>query len=182
MQRSTNIIIEKTNRINNEIKAKEVRLIGINGEQLGVIPIMDALLLSEQNNVDLIEIAPSAKPPVCRLINYGKFKYQEQKRQSGSKSKQKIIQIKEVKFRPVTDNGDYQVKLRNLQRFIEDGDKVKITLRFRGREITHQEFGMRVLERVRKDLDKSAFVELMPRLEGRQIVMILAPRNKNSRK
>ncbi|CAM3623259.1 Translation initiation factor IF-3 [Castellaniella denitrificans] len=134
--------------------------------------------MAEQNDVDLVEIAPTASPPVCRLMDYGKFKYQEQKRQAEARSRQKIIQVKEVKFRPGTDEGDYQVKLRNLRRFIEDGDKAKVTLRFRGREMAHQELGMRVLERVRDDLGELVLVEAMPKLEGRQMVMVLAPRKK----
>ncbi len=134
--------------------------------------------MAEQNDVDLVEIAPTASPPVCRLMDYGKFKYQEQKRQQEARARQKIIQVKEVKFRPGTDEGDYQVKLRNLRRFIEDGDKAKVTLRFRGREMAHQELGMRVLERVRDDLGELVLVEAMPKLEGRQMVMVLAPRKK----
>jgi len=134
--------------------------------------------MAEQNDVDLVEIAPTASPPVCRLMDYGKFKYQEQKRQAEARSRQKVIQVKEVKFRPGTDEGDYQVKLRNLRRFIEDGDKAKVTLRFRGREMAHQELGMRVLERVRDDLGEMVLVEAMPKLEGRQMVMVLAPRKK----
>lgn len=155
-----------------------MRLIGVEGEQLGIVKIAEAFRLSEQNDVDLVEIAPTAQPPVCRLMDYGKFKYQEQKRQHDAKLKQKIIQVKEVKFRPGTDEGDYQVKLRNLRRFLDDGDKGKVTLRFRGREMAHQEIGMRVLERVRDDLLDIALVEAMPKLEGRQMVMVLAPKKK----
>ena len=153
-----------------------MRLIGLDGEQLGIVKIADAFRLSEQSDVDLVEIAPNAEPPVCRLMDYGKFKYQEQKRQAEARSKQKVIQVKEVKFRPATDEGDYQVKLRNLRRFLEEGDKAKVTLRFRGREMAHQELGMRVLERVRDDLVELAQVEAMPKLEGRQMVMVLAPK------
>ncbi len=134
--------------------------------------------MAEQESVDLVEIAPTASPPVCRLMDYGKFKYQEQKRQAEARAKQKIIQVKEVKFRPGTDEGDYQVKLRNLKRFLDEGDKAKVTLRFRGREMAHQELGMRVLERVRDDLLEMAVVEAMPKLEGRQMVMVLAPKKK----
>ncbi|WP_394342529.1 translation initiation factor IF-3 [Pollutimonas thiosulfatoxidans] len=172
------IATEKPHRINGEIRVPEVRLIGVEGDQLGVVKTSDALLLAEQNEVDLVEIAPNAVPPVCRLMDYGKFKYQEQKRQQEARAKQKIIQVKEVKFRPGTDEGDYQVKLRNLRRFIEEGDKAKVTLRFRGREMAHQELGMRVLERVRDDLTELCQVEAMPKLEGRQMVMVLAPRKK----
>jgi len=172
------IATEKPHRINGEIRVPEVRLIGVEGEQLGVVKTADALLLSEQHEVDLVEIAPNAEPPVCRLMDYGKFKYQEQKRQQEARSKQKIIQVKEVKFRPGTDEGDYQVKLRNARRFLEDGDKVKVTLRFRGREMAHQELGMRVLERVRDDMGELCQVESMPKLEGRQMIMVLSPKKK----
>ncbi|TSH97468.1 translation initiation factor IF-3 [Verticiella sediminum] len=169
---------EKSNRINGEIHAPEVRLIGVEGEQLGIVKLAEAFRLSEQNDVDLVEIAPTAQPPVCRLMDYGKFKYQEQKRQHDARQKQKVIQVKEVKFRPATDEGDYMVKLRNLKRFLEEGDKCKVTLRFRGREMAHQELGMRVLERVRDDLTELAQVESMPKLEGRQMVMVLSPKKK----
>jgi len=134
--------------------------------------------MAEDAEVDLVEIAPQAQPPVARLMDYGKFKYQEQKRQHEARAKQKIIQVKEVKFRPGTDEGDYQVKLRNLRRFLEEGDKAKITLRFRGREMAHQEFGVRLLERVRNDVEDLAQVEQMPRLEGRQMIMVISPKRK----
>lgn len=134
--------------------------------------------MAEEAQVDLVEIAPTAVPPVCRLMDYGKFKYQEQKRVHDAKLKQKQIQVKEVKFRPQTDENDYQTKLRNLNRFLEEGDKAKITLRFRGREMAHQEFGYKLLERVRDDLAALAQVESMPRMEGRQMVMLLAPKKK----
>src|SRR5690606_5785498 len=172
------IATDKAHRINGEIRIPEVRLIGMDGEQLGVMKTSEALQLSEQHEVDLVEIAPNASPPVCKLMDYGKFKYQEQKRQAEARAKQKTIQVKEVKFRPGTDEGDYQVKLRNLKRFLEEGDKAKVTLRFRGREMAHQELGMRVLERVRDDLGELCQVEAMPKLEGRQMVMVLAPRKK----
>lgn len=134
--------------------------------------------MADDAGVDLVEIAPQATPPVCRLMDYGKFKYQEQKRASEARAKQKTFQVKEVKFRPGTDEGDYKVKLRNIVRFIEEGDKVKVTLRFRGREMAHQEFGVRLLEKLRTDVDELVNVESMPRLEGRQMVMVLAPRRK----
>ena len=134
---------------------------------------------AEELNVDLVEIAPTASPPVCRLMDYGKFKYQEQKRTHEAKLKQKQIQIKEVKFRPGTDEGDYQIKLRNLKRFLDEGDKAKVSLRFRGREITHQDIGMRLLERIRDELADVSVVEHMPKLEGRQMIMVLAPKKKN---
>jgi len=134
--------------------------------------------MAEEADVDLVEIAPMAQPPVARLMDYGKFKYQEQKRAHDARAKQKTIQVKEVKFRPGTDDGDYNVKLRNLIRFLDDGDKAKITLRFRGREMAHQEFGVRLLERVRTDLEPYGQVEQFPRMEGRQMVMVLAPKKK----
>lgn len=145
---------------------------------MGVVKTLEAIRMAEQAEVDLVEIAPNASPPVCRLMDYGKFKYQEQKRLHEAKAKQKVIQVKEVKFRPATDEGDYQVKLRNVRRFIDDGDKAKVTLRFRGREMAHQELGMRVLERIREDLGDTVQVEAMPKLEGRQMVMVLSPRKK----
>ena len=138
----------------------------------------DARRLAEEADVDLVEIAPTAVPPVCRLMDYGKFRYQEQKRANEAKAKQKIVQIKEVKFRPATDEGDYAIKLRNMLGFLDEGDKVKITLRFRGREMAHQEFGVRLLERIRGDIEEIAVIESMPRMEGRQMVMMVAPRKK----
>ena len=140
--------------------------------------VRQALALAEEAGVDLVEIAPMAQPPVCRIMDYGKFKYQEQKRQHEQKLKQKQIQVKEVKFRPGTDENDYQIKLRNMTRFLQDEDKVKVTLRFRGREMAHQEIGMRQIERIRTDLQDLATVEQMPKMEGRQMVMILAPSKK----
>jgi translation initiation factor IF-3 len=156
-----------------------VRLNGVENEPLGIVSIQDALRMSAEAEVDLVEIAATADPPVCRLMDYGKFKYQEQKRAAEAKSKQKVIEVKEVKFRPGTDDGDYAIKMRNLRRFIaEDGDKGKVTLRFRGREITHQEIGMRMLERIRDELSDVSVVEHMPKLEGRQMIMVLAPKKK----
>ena len=156
-----------------------MRLNGVDNEPLGIVSIQDALRLSGEADVDLVEIAPTADPPVCRLMDYGKFKYQEQKKAAEAKSKQKVIEVKEVKFRPGTDDGDYNIKMRNLRRFIsEDGDKGKVTLRFRGREITHQDIGMRMLERIRDELADVALVEHMPKLEGRQMIMVLAPKKK----
>ena len=148
------------------------------GEQLGVISIRAALQMAEEAGVDLVEIAPMAKPPVCRIMDYGKFKYQEQKRAHEAKLKQKQVQVKEIKLRPGTDENDYQIKLRNMTRFLEEGDKVKVTLRFRGREMAHQEFGMRQLERIKADLDEVGAVEQMPKMEGRQMIMIIGPAKK----
>jgi translation initiation factor IF-3 len=156
----------------------EVRLIGPENEQIGIVHIREALRMAEEADVDLVEIAPTAAPPVCRLMDYGKFKYQEQKRAHDARQKQKIIQVKEVKFRPGTDEGDYLVKMRNVNRFLEDGDKVKVTLRFRGREMAHQEFGIRLLERIRNELEEVAMVEQMPKLEGRQMIMVIAPKRR----
>jgi translation initiation factor IF-3 len=155
-----------------------VRLIGIENEPLGIVSYRDAMRLAEEKEVDLVEIAPTAQPPVCRLMDFGKFKYQEQKKAHEAKLKQKIIQVKEVKFRPGTDEGDYQVKMRNLIRFLEEGDKTKVTLRFRGREMAHQEFGVRLLERIRTDLEALGQVEQFPKLEGRQMIMVIAPKKK----
>jgi len=163
-------------RLNGEINAPEIRLVGVDGEQLGVVPIAEAMAKAEAAELDLVEIAPMAKPPVCRIMDYGKFKYREAKKQHEAKLKLKQIQVKEVKFRPGTDEGDYRIKLRNLTRFLGEGDKAKVTLRFRGREMAHQEFGVRLLERIRGDLDSIAIVEQFPRLEGRQMVMLLAPK------
>jgi len=153
---------------------------GVENESIGIVDVQEALRMAGELDVDLVEIAATADPPVCRLMDYGKFKYQEQKRAADAKAKQKIIEIKEVKFRPGTDEGDYAIKMRNLRRFIaEDGDKGKVTLRYRGREITHQEIGMRLLERIRDELADVAVVENMPKLEGRQMIMVLGPKKKN---
>ncbi|MGO8756235.1 MAG: translation initiation factor IF-3 [Gallionellaceae bacterium] len=169
---------EKAQRLNEQITAPKVRLVGVEGEQIGIVAVAEALRLSEEAELDLVEIAPMAEPPVCRIMDYGKFKYAESKKQHEAKLKQKQIQIKEVKFRPSTDEGDYNIKLRNLIRFLGEGDKTKITLRFRGREIAHQELGMRLMERVRTDLDEHGAVEQFPKMEGRQMVMVLAPKLK----
>jgi translation initiation factor IF-3 len=155
-----------------------VRLVGTENEALGIVRTGEALRMAEEADVDLVEIAPQASPVVCKLMDYGKFRYQEQKRAAEARSKQKIIQVKEVKFRPGTDENDYQVKMRNLIRFLEEGDKAKVTIRFRGREMAHQEFGMRMLERVKEDLVELGQVEQMPKLEGRQMVMVVAPKKK----
>ncbi len=158
--------------------APEVRLSGIENEPLGVVNINDALRMAGELDVDLVEISATAIPPVCRLMDYGKFKYQEQKKAAEAKSKQKVIEVKEVKFRPGTDDGDYNIKVRNIKRFLEDGDKCKITLRFRGREITHQEIGLALLQRMREELADLIVVEQFPKLEGRQMVMMIAPGKK----
>lgn len=151
-----------------------MRLVGVDSEPLGIVTLAEAFAQAEEIDIDLVEIAPNASPPVCRLMDYGKFKYAESKRLHDQKLKQKNVQIKEVKFRPATDTGDYAIKVRNITRFLEDGDKVKCTLRFRGREITHQEFGLALLRRVQADLIEIAVVEQFPKMEGRQMVMVLA--------
>jgi translation initiation factor IF-3 len=161
--------------VNKEIRAPEVRLIDADGKQLGVVNLRDAIQQAEASGLDLVEISPTASPPVCRLIDYDKFRYQQEKRVHAAKKKQKKTQVKEVKFRPTIEEGDYQVKLRNLVRFLEAGDKVKVSLRFRGRELSHQELGRRILERLCGDVASYGDVELRPKLEGRQLVMIVAP-------
>ena len=156
----------------------EIRLLGEEGEQVGVVSIRAALQMAEEAGVDLVEIAPLATPPVCRIMDYGKFKYQEAKKAHEAKLKQKQVQVKEIKLRPGTDENDYQIKLRNMTRFLDEGDKVKVTLRFRGREMAHQEFGMRQLERIKADLDAVGVVEQMPKMEGRQMIMVIGAKQK----
>ncbi|MSQ80476.1 MAG: translation initiation factor IF-3 [Candidatus Methylopumilus sp.] len=173
---------EKEVRINGDIIAPEIRLIGVNGEALGIVTLAEAFAKAEEVDIDLVEIAPQALPPVCRLLDYGKFKYAESKKQHETRLKQKQVKIKEVKFRPGTDDGDYNIKIRNLIGFLTDGDKTKITLRFRGREITHQEYGLAILKRVEKDLIDYAVVEQFPKMEGRQMVMVLTPQKKSKAK
>jgi len=172
------IALDRAQRINGEITAPQLRLVAENGDQLGIVAVADALKMAEEQNVDLVEIAPLAVPPVCKLMDYGKFRYREQKKAHEAKLKQKQIQVKEIKFRPGTDEGDYKIKVGKLIQFLDEGDKAKVTLRFRGREMAHQEFGVRLLERVRKDLEPFAIIEQFPRLEGRQMVMVLAPKKK----
>ena len=153
-------------------------MIGKDGEPVGIVSLAAANKMAEEAELDLVEIAPTAQPPVCRIMDYGKFKYRESKKRHEAKLKQKQIVVKEVKFRPGTDEGDYKIKLRNLIRFLEEGDKTKITLRYRGRELAHQEFGIRLLERIRGDLEPHGVVEQWPKMEGRQLVMVLAPKVK----
>jgi len=174
-----NAISKDTPRINEEIRARELRVVGPENEQIGIMSGREALALAEEKHLDLVEIAPNAKPPVARIMNYGKFLYEKSKTAKEQKKKQKVVQVKEIKFRPGTDEGDYQVKLRSLIRFLEDGDKAKITVRFRGREMAHQDIGLDVLERVKNDLAEISVVESAPgKLEGRQAVMVLAPKKK----
>ena len=156
----------------------EVRLMGPENEAMGIVSLQEALRMAGELDVDLVEIAATASPPVVRLMDYGKFKYQEQKKAAEAKAKQTVIEIKEVKFRPGTDEGDYNIKMRNIRRFLAEGDKVKITLRFRGREITHQELGMALLNRIRDELADLILVEQFPKLEGRQMIMMIAPGKK----
>jgi translation initiation factor IF-3 len=167
----TKIAQERTHRINGEIRVPEVRLTGLDGEMIGIVRTSQALAMAEEADVDLVEVAPNARPPVCRLMDYGKFRYQEQKKAQ----EQKVIQVKEVKFRPQTDKNDYDTKLRALTRFLADGNKAKVTLRYRGREMAHQEFGTDLLK---EDLADIAQVESFPKLEGRQMIMVLAPKKK----
>ena len=163
-------------RINGAIRAPKVRCIDPEGEQLGVLDTHDAIRKAEDFGLDLVEVQPNADPPVCKILNYGKFKYEAQKRANEARKKQKIIEVKEIKLRPNIDEHDYQVKMRNVQKFLNAGDKVKVTLRFRGREMAHQELGANVLTRVREETDEFAKVEAMPKLEGRQMIMVLAPK------
>ena len=162
--------------MNEEITAATVRLIGKDGEQIGIVPLPEALRLSEEAEQDLVEIVPNSEPPVCRIINYGKYLFEQTKKKQAAKKKQKQIQINEVKFRPATEIGDYQVKLRNLVRFLSNGDKVKVTLRFRGREMVHQELGAKMLDRIEADLKDYGVVEQHPKMEGRQMVMMFSPK------
>ncbi len=153
-------------------------MIGSDGEQIGIVPIEEALAKAKEESLDLVEIVPNAEPPVCRIMDYGKFVFEQKKQKQAAKKKQKQVQVKEMKFRPHTGEGDYQVKLRNVRRFLEDGDRAKITMRFRGREHAHRELGLKVLQRIEKDLEELATVEQKPAMEGRQMVMVLAPRKK----
>ncbi|MEW6038560.1 MAG: translation initiation factor IF-3 [Pseudomonadota bacterium] len=171
---------KKEPRLNEEITAPAVRLIGADGQQLGIVSSREARQMAYDADLDLVEISPGSDPPVCRVMNYGKFRFEQNKKLQASKKKQKLIQIKEVKFRPGTDEGDYQVKLRNLIRFLNDGDKAKITVRFRGRELAHRDLGMDLLKRIETDLDEYASVEQFPKLEGRQMSMTLAPKKKKA--
>ena len=162
--------------MNDEITAAEVRLIDAQGGQVGIVNRDEALRQADDSELDLVEIVPNAEPPVCRIMDIGKFLFEQNKKKHAARKKQKQIQVKEVKFRPGTDDGDYEVKLRNISRFLENGDKVKVTLRFRGREMAHQELGSKMLDRIEADMQQSSDVEQKAKLEGRQMVMILAPK------
>ena len=170
---------DTTMRINEEIRAREVRVISSTGEQLGIMPLRDALRLAGEQQLDLVEVAPQAKPPVCRIMDFGKFKYEQQKRDKEAKKKQKIITVKEVKIRPNIEEHDFNVKIKHAQRFLEDGDKVKVTIMFRGRELSHPELGKQVLTKMANELKNIATVEREPKLEGKNMIMILAPKTHN---
>ena len=163
-------------RVNEEIRIPQVRLIDQDGEMQGVLTVREAMQRAFAAGLDLVEISPNADPPVCKILDFGKFKYEQQKKKNEAKKKQKVIEIKEIKVRPNIDENDYQVKLRAMKSFIDEGDKVKVTLRFRGREMAHQDIGVRVLERIRAEMDTTSKVEQMPRMENRQMVMVLSPR------
>ncbi|MEO9514678.1 MAG: translation initiation factor IF-3 [Paracoccaceae bacterium] len=162
-------------RVNDRIRSNEIRLIGADGENVGVVTPTRAMEMAFDAGLDLVEISPNANPPVCKIMDFGKFKYEQQKRESEARKKQKIIEIKEVKFRPNTDTNDYDVKMRNVFKFLENGDKVKVTLRFRGREMAHQELGRQLLHRVADDIKDLGKVENMPKMEGRQMIMMIGP-------
>lgn len=172
------ISAQKNVRLNDEIAVRQVRLIDAEGENRGVVSIEEARAVAAEAELDLVEIVPTAQPPVCRVMDYGKFKFEQSKKASIARKKQKQIQVKEVKFRPGTEEGDYKVKMRNLTRFVEEGDKAKITIRFRGREMAHQERGLQLLQRIEADLGDLVTVEQRPKLEGRQMVMVVAPKKK----
>ena len=158
------------------IDLPQVRLVGADGEMVGVVDIRTALDMATQAGLDLVEVSPNADPPVCKILDYGKFKYEAQKKANAARKKQKVIEVKEIKMRPAIDDHDYDTKMRSVGRFLEEGDKVKVTLRFRGRELAHQELGMKVLERVRADVGEAAKVEQFPRMEGRQMTMVMSPK------
>ncbi|MFP4063203.1 MAG: translation initiation factor IF-3 [Halochromatium sp.] len=166
----------KRNRVNDEISVPQVRLIAEDGEQVGILDLAEAKQRAADVSLDLVEIVPNADPPVCRLMDYGRFRFDQKKKQNEARKKQKQVQVKEVKFRPGTDIGDYQVKLRNLTKFLHEGDKAKVTMRFRGREHAHRELGLELLRRVEKDLSDISIVEQQPQMEGRQMIMVLGPK------
>lgn len=163
-------------RVNTEIDARSIRLIDADGEMVGVVSLREGLDMAAEVGLDLVEVSPNADPPVCKILDFGKFKYEIQKKKAEARKKQKVIEVKEVKLRPNIDDNDYEVKMRAMRKFINEGDKVKITLRFRGREMAHQHLGMALLDRVREALDDLAKVESLPRMEGRQMVMVMSPR------
>jgi translation initiation factor IF-3 len=168
--------ISKDHLINEEIRAKEVRLIGPDGEQLGIKSFREAMQIAADANLDLVNVAPTAKPPVCRIMDYGKYRYEMQKKEKEARKNQKVVDMKEIRLSATIDEHDFQTKLRNVTKFLNDGDKVKLSVRFRGREITHAEIGQKVLERMAKEVDSLSIVERKPKLEGRSMIMILAPK------
>ena len=163
-------------RVNREIDVRSIRLVGADGEMIGVVTLREGLTMAEEAGLDLVEVSPNADPPVCKILDFGKFKYEAQKKKNEARKKQKVIEVKEIKLRPNIDEHDYDVKMRSMKKFLEEGDKVKVTLRFRGRELAHQDLGMKVLEKVRDDLEELGKVEQIPKMEGRQMVMVIAPR------
>ncbi|HEX3895258.1 MAG TPA: translation initiation factor IF-3 [Rudaea sp.] len=169
---------EKANRKNAEIRVPRVRVIGADGEQVGILSREEALKMAEDIGLDLVEIQPMADPPVCRIMDFGKFKFEQQKKAHAAKRKTKQVEIKELKFRPTTEQGDYDIKMRNLRRFLEEGDKVKVTVRFKGREMAHMELGEAMVKRIQRDIVEDAVIESFPRFEGRQMVMMIAPKKK----
>ncbi len=163
-------------RVNREIDVRSIRLVGADGEMIGVVTLREGLQMAEDAGLDLVEVSPNADPPVCKILDFGKFKYEDQKKKNAARKKQKVIEVKEIKLRPNIDDHDYDVKMRSMRKFREEGDKVKVTLRFRGRELAHQDLGMKVLEKVRDDLEDLGKVEQVPKMEGRQMVMVIAPK------
>lgn len=169
---------KETTLINDAITARRVRVVGAEGEKIGIVSLAEAKQMAYDTNMDLVEISPNADPPVCKIMDFGKFQFEQNKKLAIAKKKQKQIQVKEIKFRPGTDEGDYQVKIRSLTKFLNDGDKTKITVRFRGRELAHRELGMELLKRVEKDLEELAIVEQFPKMEGKQLVMVMGSKKK----
>ncbi len=167
------------NRKNGEIRVPRVRVIGSDGEMIGVLSRDEALRMAEDEGLDLVEIQPNADPPVCKVMDFGKFRFEQQKKASEAKKKQKQVEIKELKFRPVTDDGDYQIKLRNMRRFLAEGDRVKVVVRFRGREMSHTELGLAMTRRIEEELKDEAVIEQRPKMEGRQMIMMIAPKKKS---
>lgn len=177
-QGNNNIAVEKKLRLNEEIIAPQVRLIDVQGKQVGILELGAAMTMADEAGLDLVELGPTEEPPVCRIMNYGKFVFEQTKKKHASRRKQKQIQVKEIKIRPGTEEGDYQIKLRNLLKFLDQGNKVKVTLRFRGREMAHQELGVKMLKRIEEDVEQFGNVEQEPKIEGRQMVMLMKPRKK----
>jgi translation initiation factor IF-3 len=167
---------EQQHQVNEQIRAREVRLIGVDGSQLGIKPLREALKMAQEANLDLVNVAPQAKPPVCRIMDYGKYRYEQSKKEKEARKNQKIVQIKEVRLSPTIEENDVQTKLKNIRKFLQKGDKVKLSIRFRGREITHQDIGRRILDRIAEEVKDLSDIERQPKLEGRQMIMILTPK------